>query len=113
MGPFAITPGLDEAGFAQISQVAGNFGLVRLEDFLQITDANLPALHEAQETQTGFIRECRIEQGQVAHPNHIRVDKYEGKPHDTYGLTYAFSSETLAGRIYRRICPGICRDRGH
>jgi hypothetical protein len=90
MRPFAVAPGFDEAGFAQISEVPGNFGLVRFEDFLQIADANFPALHKAQEAQTGFIREGRMEQGKVTHPGHIRVDRYEGKLHDAYGLAYAF-----------------------
>jgi len=61
MGPFPVAPHFHEASFLQISQMAGDLGLIGLQNFLQVANANLPVFHQAEQAKPGFVRQRRKE----------------------------------------------------
>ena len=70
--PQALAAGGDNAGAAQISEVAGNFGLIGLQDFDEIADAEFGVAHEVQEAKAGAIGQ-RAKQGFEWHRFGFRV----------------------------------------
>ena len=65
MNPLSLAPGIDNAGPPQISEMTRDFGLALSEDFNEIADANLPAIHQVQKPQPRAIRERREQEGQI------------------------------------------------
>ena len=63
--PFAVAAGGDDAGFAQVGEVAGDLGLGLPEDFDEVADADFAAVHEVEEAQAGGVGERGEEQGEV------------------------------------------------
>jgi len=63
--PLPFPAGVDDAGAAEIGEVAGDFGLALAENFDKETDANLASVHEIEETEAGAIGKGREEEGQV------------------------------------------------
>ena len=55
--PHAVLAGLDQAGAAQVTQVAGHGGLRELERLDDVADARLPGPEEVEEPQTRLVRE--------------------------------------------------------
>jgi len=53
--PLALTPGGDNAGFAQVGQMAGNLGLGRADDLREIADADLLPGHQIKKPQAGRV----------------------------------------------------------
>jgi hypothetical protein len=57
--PFAFTPRSHNARTTQICQMARDLGLALREDLNEVTDADLPAIHEVQQAQTSAVGESR------------------------------------------------------
>ena len=55
MHPLAFAAGGDDAGLAQIGEVARDFWLGLAEDFNQIADADLLVAHEIEKAQARII----------------------------------------------------------
>lgn len=81
MHPFALAAGFDEAGAAEVGEVAGNFGLVGLQGALEEADADFAVAHEVEEAQSVFVGEGGEELGVGFHAVRIRLDIYDGKSH--------------------------------
>lgn len=65
MHPLPFPARRDDARITQVGEVARDFGLALAEDFNEITDADLAAVHEVEQAQTGAVREGGEEQRQV------------------------------------------------
>jgi len=83
--PLPFAAGGDDAGVAEVGEVAGDFGLALLEDFDEVADADFPACHEVEETQAGGVGEGCEETsetreiefaGGFCHESNIRLDRY-------------------------------------
>lgn len=78
--PFALAAGGDDAGAAEVGQMAGDFGLALAEDRDEIADADFPAVDEVQEAEAGAIGERGKEPGEAIvlwgtiHSSNIRFD---------------------------------------
>ncbi|HET6978243.1 MAG TPA: hypothetical protein VFI24_18070 [Pyrinomonadaceae bacterium] len=57
MSPFAVASRGDESGSAQVSEVAGNLWLVRLQNLDARTDTQLVVTQQMDETQASLISE--------------------------------------------------------
>jgi arsenite methyltransferase len=70
---------IDDAGLAEVREVAGDLGLALLEDFNEIADADLAPIHEVEQAQAGRVSQCGEELGEVtgvgeaAHAHNIYV----------------------------------------
>ena len=72
--PLAFAAGCDDAGAAEVGEMAGDLGLRLFEDFDEVTHADLAAIHKVEQTETGGIGEgCEEED---------RVERFGGSCHD-------------------------------
>jgi hypothetical protein len=71
--PLALPSGVDDARLPQISQVPRNLGLVRLQDFDEVTHAYLILPYQVQKSQAGAIREGTKEQ--------LHIEAFSGPGH--------------------------------
>ena len=55
MHPLPFTPCLDNSSAAQVSQMAGDFGLSLLQDLNEGTDANLPVSQQIEQAKAGHV----------------------------------------------------------
>lgn len=85
MHPFAVAAGGDDAGFAEVGQVAGDLGLAHAKDFHEVADANLAISNEIEEAEARGVRqgakECVKGEGGLRFRHdriiqHIRIDIY-------------------------------------
>lgn len=94
--PLALAARDHDAGAAQVSEVAGDFGLALPEYLDEIADADFPSLHEVEQPQAGAVGEGGKEQSQVV--------SHWGASHISmiYGLTDMSSENTFALAYTRR-----------
>jgi hypothetical protein len=80
--PLAVAAGADDAGVAQIGQMPRNLGLALLENFNEVADADLAAIHEIEQAEASAVGKRSEEAGQVErfgrarHFYNIRLDRY-------------------------------------
>lgn len=55
--PLALAAGVDEAGGAEVGEVAGDFGLRLAEDLDEVADAELLVAQEVEEAEAGGVAE--------------------------------------------------------
>ena len=53
--PLAVPPGEHQAAAAKVSQMAGDLGLALRENFDEVADADLTAMHQVQQAQAGSV----------------------------------------------------------
>ena len=82
--PLAFAAGGDDAGAAEVSEVAGDFGLALAEDFDEVTDADFAAGDEVEEAEACGVSECGEEGGEGCGLIHTEI---------IYGLTYVCNGE--------------------
>lgn len=63
--PLALAAGADDAGVAQIGEVAGDLGLALAEDLDELADADFAVVHEVEQAEASAVGEGREEAGQV------------------------------------------------
>lgn len=93
--PLAFAAGGDEAGAAQIGEMARDFGLAEPENFNEITDADLAAPDEVEEAEPGAVRQGREEQREIVglwRAGHFFI---------IYGLTDVSSGEYIRLSVYK------------
>jgi len=59
--PRALAAGGDDAGAAEVGEVAGDFGLVLIEDVDEVADADFLIADEVEEAEAGGVAECLVE----------------------------------------------------
>lgn len=55
MHPLSFAARSDDAGPAEVGQVAGDLGLALLEDFDEIANADLSAMHQVEQAKPGGV----------------------------------------------------------
>lgn len=55
--PLAFAACADDAGAAQVGEVAGNLGLALVENLNEVTDADFAVAHEIKQAQAGAVAE--------------------------------------------------------
>ena len=63
--PFPFAAGGDDAGIAQVSQVAGDLGLALPEDLDEIADADFAAVHQVEQPEACGIGKSGEEASQI------------------------------------------------
>jgi hypothetical protein len=87
--PLALAARGDNAGVAQVGQMAGDLGLAMTENFDKEADADFAAAHEVEQAQACGVGQRRKEGGEscrfgtachefIIEANYMRVDKYDG-----------------------------------
>ena len=65
MHPLPLTPRSDNAGAAKIRQMPGDLGLALSQDLDEVTDANLPPIHQVQKAQPRAVGKSREQKSQI------------------------------------------------
>jgi len=81
MHPFALAPRGNDAGFAQVGEMAGDLGLALTEDLDKVADADLAPGHQVEQAQASLVSQSRKDAGQI--------DRLGAATHENiiYGLT--------------------------
>lgn len=90
MHPLALAASADNAGFAQVGEVAGDFWLALAEDLDKIADADFAPSHKVEQAQAGGVCQSGKEI--------IQRDGFGGAGHASivYGLTNMFVKHIFA-----------------
>jgi hypothetical protein len=70
--PLAFAASFDEAGAAEICEVAGDFGLALAQDLDEVTYADLAAAHQVEEAEPGGVGKGGEEQGKIGGRTRLR-----------------------------------------
>jgi hypothetical protein len=99
--PLPFPSSRDNAGAAQVGQVAGDFWLTLLEDLDEVTDADLAAVHQVEQAQAGAVRQRGKERGQIG--------DWRGTSHEQiiYALTDMYYAQYIRFSIYEEMHHGF------